>query len=447
MIPLAVSELAGELPLTRGDAGRLVERVTTDSREAGPGALYCALEGTRVDGHAFLGDVIAAGAAAVICRRGAAPPSGDVAVIEVDDPLTALGVLARHVRRAWGGKVIGVAGSNGKTSTKDILAALCGAHVPTLATHANHNNRLGVPLTLFRLEREHAICVCELGTSEIGELADLCAIAEPGIGVLTNIGPEHLEFLTDVEGVAREEGSLIGALAAGADVVLPLDEALLAPYLRSDLRTTTFARHAADVSCTGWEVGEHTVATLSVLGEQVTVTTALRAPHHALNLAAAAAAYARAGLPIAQLGAGGPAIELSPRRGQERPRAGGGVVINDAYNANPASMEASLADLASRAPRRRTVAVLGHMAELGPSSAGWHEHVGRRGRELGIDVVVAVGFHGADTVRGAAGAETHLFADVEEAASALPEILQPGDSVLLKASRSQALWRLEEACA
>ena len=447
MIPLAVSELAAELTLTRGDRGRVIERVTTDSRECGPGALFCALEGTRVDGHAFLADAIAAGAAAVLCRRGSPPASGDVAVFEVDDPLTALGVLARHVRRAWGGKVIGVAGSNGKTSTKDILAALCGAHVPTLATHANHNNRLGVPLTLFRLEREHAICVCELGTSEVGELADLCAIVEPEIGVLTNIGPEHLEFLTDVEGVAREEGSLIGALATGADLVMPLDEPLLVPYLRADVRTTTFARHGADVSCTRWEVGEATVATLSVGGQEVAVTTTLRAPHHALNLAAAAAAYARAGLPVSLLGAGGPAIELSPRRGQERPRARGGLVINDAYNANPGSMESSLADLVSREPRLRTVAVLGHMAELGEGAALWHERVGRRAGELGVDLVIAIGLHGEDTVRGAAAAETHLFADLEAARAGLPQLLQPGDTVLLKASRSQALWLLEEACA
>ena len=447
MIPLVASALAAELPLTRGDGDRVIELVTIDSREARPGALFCALEGTRVDGHAFLAEAIAAGSAAVLCRHGSAPPSGNVAVIEVDDPLAALGVLARHVRRAWGGKVIGVAGSNGKTSTKDILAALCGAHVPTLATHANHNNRLGVPLTLLRLEPRHALCVCELGTSEVGELADLCAIAEPEIGVLTNISPEHLEFLTDLEGVAREEGSLIGALKSGADVVLPLAEPLLAPFLRADLRTTTFARRGADVSCTGWEVGERTVATLSVLGEQVSLETSLRAPHHALNLAAAAAAYARAGLPVAQLGAGSAAIELSPRRGQERPRAAGGIVINDAYNANPGSLESSLADLVSREPRVRTVAVLGHMAELGPSSPGWHEHVGRRACELGVDVVVAIGLHGADTVRGAAGSETHLFADLEAAAAGLPSVLLPGDSVLLKASRSQALWRLEEVCA
>ena len=445
MIPLRVDELG--LPVLRGDASAVVERVVVDSREVRPGALFCALEGTRVDGHMFLAEAIAAGAVALLCRRGTAPPSGDIAVLEVDDPLTALGVVARHVRRAWGGKVIGVAGSNGKTSTKDILAALCAAHVPTHATYANHNNRLGVPMTLFGLAPEHAICVCELGTSEVGELGALCAIAEPEIGLLTNIAPEHLEFLTDLAGVAREEGSLLGALATGADAIVPLDEPLLAPSLRRDLRTTTFGGPGADVACTAWLADEDgSLATISLFGEDVAVRTSLRAPHHALNLAAAAAAYARAGLPVARLAEGADAIELSPQRGQERARRLGGVVINDAYNANPGSMEASLVALAARAGLGRSVAVLGTMAELGGGAASWHEHVGRCAAELGIAVVVAIGEHADATARGAAATETHRFADAESARAGLPDLLAPGDTVLLKASRSQALWQLEEVC-
>ena len=177
-------------------------------------------------------------------------------VLEADDPLTALGAIARQVRRAWGGKVIGIAGSNGKTSTKDMLAALCAPHVPTLATHRNHNNRLGLPLTLFRLEPRHALCICELGTSEVGELADLAAIAEPEIAVITNIAPEHLEFLGDLEGVAREEASLLAALPPDGDAVLPADEPLLDAYRRDDVRTTTFGEPDGDVRCLAWEPGD-----------------------------------------------------------------------------------------------------------------------------------------------------------------------------------------------
>ncbi len=192
----------------------------------------------------------------MLCRTGRSRPLAGVCVLEADEPLTALGAIARQVRRAWGGKVIGIAGSNGKTSTKDMLAALCAPHVPTLATHRNHNNRLGLPLTLFRLEPEHALCICELGTSEVGELADLAAIAEPEIGVITNIAPEHLEFLGDLEGVAREEASLLAALPAGGDAVLPAHEPLLAPYRRGDVRTTTFGEPAGDVRCLAWEPGD-----------------------------------------------------------------------------------------------------------------------------------------------------------------------------------------------
>ena len=278
MIALAAGELAGTRLLS-GDPATRIESVVTDSRAAGPGALFCALEGERSDGHDFLDDVRAAGAVAVLCRTGRSRPLAGVCVLEADEPLTALGAIARQVRRAWGGKVIGIAGSNGKTSTKDMLAALCAPHVPTLATHRNHNNRLGLPLTLFRLEPRHALCICELGTSEVGELADLAAIAEPDIGVITNIAPEHLEFLGDLEGVAREEASLLAALPPGGDAVLPVDEPLLAPYRRSDVRTTTFGEPGGDVRCLAWEPGAGgTRAVLDVLGERAELRRAAAAP-------------------------------------------------------------------------------------------------------------------------------------------------------------------------
>jgi UDP-N-acetylmuramoyl-tripeptide--D-alanyl-D-alanine ligase len=444
VIPLAAGALAGARLLS-GDPATVIESITTDSRAAGPGALFCALEGARADGHDFLDAVRAAGAAAVLCRSGRSRPLAGVCVLEADEPLTALGAIARQVRRAWGGKVIGIAGSNGKTSTKDMLAALCAPHVPTLATHHNHNNRLGVPLTLFRLEPGHALCVCELGTSEVGELADLAAIAEPDLGVITNIAPEHLEFLGDIEGVAREEGSLLAAIAAGGDAVLPAHEPLLAPYRRSDVHTTTFGVPGGDVRCLTWEPGEHgTRAVLDVLGERCELVVPLRAVHHAANLEAAAGAYARAGLPVAGIGDGAAGIELSPFRGQERARAGGGVLVNDAYNANPASMASALAALVALADGARTVAVLGHMAELGPDEARWHAGVGRACARLGIDVVVGVGERAAPYATAAEACEWHAIESVEAAEARLPQILRPGDFVLLKGSRSAGVERLAE---
>ena len=445
MIPLGAGELEGTRLLS-GDPSTRIESVVSDSRAAGPGALFCALEGERVDGHDFLEEVAAAGAVAVLCRTGRSRPLPGVCVLEADEPLTALGAIARQVRRAWGGKVIGIAGSNGKTSTKDMLAALCAPHVPTLATHRNHNNRLGLPLTLFRLERGHALCICELGTSEIGELADLAAIAEPEIGLVTNIAPEHLEFLGDLEGVAREEAALLAALPAQGEAVVPAHEPLLAPYVRDDLRATTFGEPGGDVRCLAWEPGaDGTRALLDVMGERVELTVPLRAAHHAANLAAAAAAYVRAGLPVAGLAQGAAAIELSPFRGQELARHGGGVLVNDAYNANPVSVESALAALVERAEGARTVAVLGTMAELGPDAPRWHAEAGHACARLGIDVVIGVGELAAGYATAAEGCEWHWAADVPEAADLLPRVLRPGDVVLLKGSRSAGVERLEEA--
>jgi UDP-N-acetylmuramoyl-tripeptide--D-alanyl-D-alanine ligase len=443
-----ITLVAGALQGTRllsGDPATRIDSVVADSRAAGPGALFCALEGARSDGHDFLDDVRDAGAVAVLCRSGRSRALDGVCVLEADDPLAALGAIARQVRRAWGGKVIGIAGSNGKTSTKDMLAALCAPHVPTLATHRNHNNRLGLPLTLFRLEPRHALCICELGTSEVGELADLAAIAEPDIGLVTNVAPEHLEFLGDLEGVAREEASLLAALPAGGDAVLPADEPLLAPYRRGDVRTTTFGEPSGDVRCLAWEPGDDgTRALLDVRGERSELTVPLRAVHHASNLAAAAAAYVCAGLPVAGLADGAAAIELSPLRGQEQQRRGGGVLVNDAYNANPTSMESALAAFSEHASGARTVAVLGHMAELGPEAPRWHAEVGRACARLGIDVVIGVGELAAAYATAAEGCEWHWVRGVAEATQLLSRVLRPGDFVLLKGSRSAGIEQLAE---
>ena len=351
----------------------------------------------------------------MLCRSGRSHALPGVCVLEADEPLAALGAIARQVRRAWGGQVIGIAGSNGKTSTKDMLAALCAPHVPTLATHRNHNNRLGVPLTLFRLEPEHALCICELGTSEVGELAELARIAEPGIGVLTNIAPEHLEFLGDLEGVAREEAALLAALPPAARPCCPQTSRCSTPHQRDDLRTTTFGEPAGDVRCLSWQPEDAgTRAVLDVLGERCELVVPLRAQHHALNLAAAAAAYVRAGLPLAGIGEGAAAIELSPFRGQEQPRAGGGVLVNDAYNANPASMESALAALVDPRPAAHGPSPC---SGTWPSSAPTRRAGTRRSaapaQRLGIGVVLGVGELARSYATAAAGCEWHFAHSVE----------------------------------
>jgi UDP-N-acetylmuramoyl-tripeptide--D-alanyl-D-alanine ligase len=449
VIPLEAGAIEGAR-VASGDPSRVVERVVVDSREAGPGALFVALRGERADGHAFLAAAAQAGCAAVVCEPGRAPALGDVAVLEATSPLACLQALARQVRRRSTANVVGIAGSAGKTTTKDALLALCAPHARTLATEKNHNNELGVPLTLLRLEETTQIAICELAMRAAGEIAELAAIAEPDAGLITNVGPEHLEFLGSVENVARTEAELLCRLPAGRLAVLPHHEPLLDPYRRVDLRTITFGEEpAADVRPLRFDPGPTgTHVELQALGERVTFQTNLRAPHAAVNLAAAVAVYAGLGLPLDEIGKGAAHVQLSPWRGQERPRGRGGIVINDAYNANPLSMRAALSALVQRAGRARSVAVLGEMAELGPEAARFHREVGEHAAACGVDVLVGIGELARSYRDGAAGGvEAHWFAGQAEAAEALAGLLRPDDVVLLKASRAVGLEALDEAIA
>ena len=221
--------------LVRGDPAAPITSIVADSRLARPGALFVCLPGSRRDGHEFLADAAARGATAALCAHGRGRSPSGLAVLAAENPLAALGGIARLVRRRSRARVVGVAGSAGKTSTKDVLRALLAPQLATVASPESYNNELGVPLTLSLLRGDTEACVCELGTGAPGELRALCEIAEPTAGVITAIGPEHLEFFGSVEAVAAEEAGLIGALPPGAPRVLPHGCALLAPYRRPDL--------------------------------------------------------------------------------------------------------------------------------------------------------------------------------------------------------------------
>jgi UDP-N-acetylmuramoyl-tripeptide--D-alanyl-D-alanine ligase len=445
VIPLEARDVEG-VRLVAGDGARRIVSVVADSRAAGPGTLFVALPGERVDGHAYLRGAAERGAAAVLCRPGSAPGLGMVAVLEAEDPLMALWHLARQVRRRSSAKVVGIAGSAGKTSTKDVLRALCAPHARTVATLANQNNELGLPLTVCRLEPDTEVLIAEMAMRGPGQIADLCSVAEPDLGLITAIGPEHLEFLGSVEGVARAECELLAMLPSGAPAVLPDDEPLVEPYTRADLREITFGLGGdADVYPLSFAPdGDGAAVELSVLGERAAFRTNLRVPHARLNLCAAAAVYAALDLPVDGIGEGAERCELSPWRGQERARGRGGLLINDAYNANPVSMQAALEALVARADGRRPVAVLGEMAELGADAPDWHRRVGEQAAEAGVRVVVGVGPLAREYGAGAGGrAETHWFADADDAARGLPGLLQDDDAVLLKASRAAGLERLD----
>lgn len=446
MIPLRLREI-GSATIVRGDPDLTITDVVTDSRQTRPDALFVCLRGERHDGHDFAAEAAAGGAVAILCERGRGTCAPAVPTLEAVNPLAALGDLARRVRRRSLAPVVGIAGAAGKTSTKDVLGALLAPQLPTVASPASYNNELGVPLTLALLEPETAACVCELGTGAPGELARLCRIAEPSLGVITAIGPEHLEFFGSAEAVAAEEAALIAALPSGAPLVLPLDEDLLAPHRRTDLDEWTFGLdERADVRPVAWQkAAAGTDARFLVRARPLAFTTNLRLPHHRLTLAAAIAAYAALGLPLERIVDGAARIALSPGRGEERRLRCGALLIDDAYNANPVSLAAGLEALVSRRNGGRAVAVLGGMAELGPQASRLHARAARQAAALGVDLLVAVGPAARAYLDGATGQlECRWLVDLDAATRALPAMLRPADVILLKGSHSTGVGQLAQ---
>ncbi|HEY8192893.1 MAG TPA: UDP-N-acetylmuramoyl-tripeptide--D-alanyl-D-alanine ligase [Gaiellaceae bacterium] len=404
MIPLPVFELQG-LGLLETAADE-VTGVQIDSLRIQPGDLFVAVG----RGGDYLDDARARGAAATLLP---------------DDEFAAMAAIGRAVRRRSHAEVVGITGSTGKTSTKDILAALLRPHRRTVAAEASYNAELGVPLTLARLEPDSEILVAELAMRGFGQIRELCEIARPTLGAITAIGPVHLEFVESVAGVAKAKAELLEALPAGATAVVPAGVPELEPYLRGNLN---LVRVGEDVRLTAFQEGK---LEAEVLGERVELTTPFRAPHQAENTLVALAVYAALGLPLDRVGEGAADIELSRLRGEEIELSGGGVLINDCWNANPASMAAALRDLVSRTNGGRRLAVLGGMAELGADGPRYHQEVGRLLTD--VDHAIAVGELARDY-----GAEDWV-ADADEAAERLLELVQPGDVVLVKGSRSVGL--------
>ena len=411
MIPLAWAEVEGlELGALRGQPGDgVVRRVHDDSRRARPGDLFVALNtGTR-----FVEDALARGAATLVPR----------------DQHAALAALARLVRDRSEAQVVAVVGSTGKTTTKDALAALCAAVTPTVAADASRNNEIGLPLTVLRLEPDTRVLVTEMGMRGAGQVAELCGIARPTLSLVTSIGPEHLELVGSLEDVARANAEALEALPAGGIAVVPAGEPLLDPYLdRSDLDVRFFDPTSPTRDGGGWR--------FRVGGEELRLELPFTQRHLAGNVHAALTAYQALGLPLRRAHEGAGAIRLSRWRGEVHDLPGGGFVVNDAYNANPTSMRAALLDLVERAGGRRRVAILGQMAELGEESDRYHSDVAALLRELGIEVVVAVG----EPARGylAQIGDGVLVADTT-GFDAIAEVLRPGDAILVKGSRSVGL--------
>ncbi len=391
-------------------------RATIDSRGAGPGELFVGLPGARVDGGRFAASALAQGAWGVLVApehvaAAAAVAPADAVVLAAPDPLAALQRLSTAWRRALGAQVIAVTGSTGKTSTKDVLAAMLLAHRRTVATHENFNTEIGLPLTVLSAPPGTELLVLEMAMRGAGQIAELTRIAEPDVGVITNVGPVHVELLGSVEGVAAAKAELLGGLRPGATAVLPADEPLLEPYLRDDLRTVRFGP--------GGDVTDADLAALEL---------GFGSAHMRLNATAALAAARAVGVEPS----GTVEIALSAMRGQVRHLPGDITVVEDCYNANPMSMRAALDDLQRAAPGRR-VAVLGDMLELGPDAEMHHAAIGDHAREAGIQLLVTVGAQAA-AMRG-----DRAVASAAQAAVLVPGLLEPGDTVLVKASRGVGL--------
>ncbi len=439
--------------LRRGDAGAVVRRVGTDPRGAQAGDLFVALVGERFDGHDFLGEAVGRGVSAVMVegRSGLEVP-GVAGVIEVDHTRRALGRLAVAHRREFSLPVVAVGGSNGKTTTKELLGGVLGQRWRTLVNEASYNNDVGVPLTLLRLEEGHEAAVLEVGTNHPGELAPLLGMLEPRFGVLTCIGREHLEHFGDLEGVALEEGKVAEALPAGGTLFVNGDSPGMEGIVgRTRARVVRVGLGEGNV-WRGTEVRvDPTGTTFRVVGPdrryEGEYRLQLLGHHQVANALLALAVGVEMGLTPNELERG--LLECPPARMRLQLWSAGGVmVLDDTYNANADSMRAALETLRELHCRARRVAVLGDMAELGAHSEAAHAEVGRCAAETGVDHLFAVGRYAGvmgEAARGAGLAGVTEVGEVEAAAGEVRGFVRPDDLVLLKASRATRLERVGQA--
>jgi UDP-N-acetylmuramoyl-tripeptide--D-alanyl-D-alanine ligase len=413
----------------------VVAGVSTDSRTGTDGALFVPIVAER-DGHDFIADALVGGAAAYLTAR---EPAQDAPAIVVDDTLTALGAIGGLARARLPERVVGVTGSVGKTSVKDLLAAVFATTYATVASERSFNNEIGVPLTLANADDTTEAAVVEMGARGIGHIADLCAIARPTIGIVTTVGHVHTELFGTIDDVARGKGELVEALPpTGAAVLNAGDARVFAMRQRTRARVVTFGTTTgADVTATDIALDDELRATFVLRSPwgHVEVRLAARGMHQVDNALAAAAAALVSDVTPDAVAAGLAGATLSPWRMELHRTPAGALVLNDAYNANPISVAAALRSLAALGATRR-VAVLGTMAELGAVADEEHRAIGALARSLDITVIaVAEPRYAAPTV-----------ADVEAAAAELGE-LTAGDAVLVKGSRVAGLERLAERLA
>ncbi|MCA2212391.1 UDP-N-acetylmuramoyl-tripeptide--D-alanyl-D-alanine ligase [Jidongwangia harbinensis] len=449
MIPMSLAEIAtitGGTLVHAGPEALVTGTVEYDSREVGPGSLFVAFAGERVDGHDFAAQAVAAGAAGVLGSRDTGVPG-----VVVADPLAALAVLARAVLdRLPDLTVVGITGSSGKTTTKDYIAQLLARLGPTVATVGSLNNELGHPTTALRATPDTRFSVLEMGARGVGHIRHLAEVAPPRIGVVTNIGTAHVGEFGSLEGTARAKGELVEALPADGVAILNADDPLVSGMAgRTAARVVRFGESPdADVRAENVTLDSRGRASYTLAGRPVR----LRATgaHQVPNTLAAAAVALSQGMSPDDVAAALCEIDIvSSRRMDVFDRPDGVTVIDDSYNANPSSTAAALRALAVLGADRRTTAVLGYMVELGEYEVAGHRDVGRLAAELGVDRLIVVADIARPVLDGAAEVEQWkgeavFAADQEAAVEALRADLRPGDVVLVKGSRYRC-WKVADA--
>jgi UDP-N-acetylmuramoyl-tripeptide--D-alanyl-D-alanine ligase len=436
----ALSPLAA-VNLPRGSEA--LTRVWSDTRTIAAGDLFVALAGERFDAHDFLRDAVAKGAWGVVVSRPGTGRDLGVPVFEVSDTLRALGALGNYRRRAWARPVVGVVGTNGKTSTKELLKAALSSTLQTHATYGNLNNLVGVPLTLLAIPDSADVAVIEMGTNQPGEVARLRDIVEPDLVVVTSIAEEHLEGLGDLAGVMREE--LAAADGAGVAVVPAAQPDVVEEARKRARRVIAAGLDSGDVHADTWQLDEDGLGVLTIGG--VAVRPPLRGAHNLRNAMLALAVAREAGVSFADAARGIAAMPVPPMRSNAE-RLGDAMLINDAYNSNPGSARAAIELLQHAGKGRQRVAIIGSMLELGPRGPAIHDDLAREALASPIEIVAGIGEFAAalDRVNASAGHANGVrvvtAADVDALWTQLASRLAPNAVILLKGSRGVRLERL-----
>jgi UDP-N-acetylmuramoyl-tripeptide--D-alanyl-D-alanine ligase len=448
MIAWKLSEFVRHSQGTLVGADREFTSVSTDTRTIKQGALFVALAGPSFDGHDFVATAAQNGAAAALVSR---PLSADVPQVVVADPLAALSAFAREWRRQFKIPVVGVTGSNGKTTTKELIGSILSQLGPTLVTRGNLNNHIGVPLTLLELTQAHRYAVIEMGANHLGEIAHLASLAEPTVGIVTNAGAAHLEGFGSLEGVAAGKGEMFQALPVEGVSIINGDDKY-APQWRdmsSADRVLTFgfeqpadfmAHKVREVSgAAGFRIDFDLVTPDGTLA----ATIPLAGLHNLRNALGAAAAACAAGTPVEQIVSGLAAMKTVAGRLELKPAINGAFIVDDSYNANPSSLKAGLDAMRSSFSGKRWL-VLGEMKELGDASDELHAEVGRYARQAGIERLLAVGEGSRFSVE-AFGRGAQWFADIDALIRDAKSSLTAGVAVLIKGSRANRLERVAAA--